>query len=207
MSKETIEHKGYKIDITEGEGYVTTLDGVEVFSYDGDEPKEMLKNQAFDDIDEIIDTRLEYLRGEIKAERISYGEIEELRSLASYIKEDDVELLEWAGVPEKAEATLDNSRYHVEYGPDTDRKTLPFNNFKEINTFVNTLSPRDKLDYKIMRIRHKYDIVRDHADIKEQIKEWEQTIDSLLSRNDIHIDGEAGAILEAMSGEMMSINL
>jgi len=47
-----------------------------------------------------IKERLEYLRGEIKAERISYGEIAELQSLAEYIEPDDVELLEWAGVPE-----------------------------------------------------------------------------------------------------------
>jgi len=44
--------------------------------------------------------RLEYLRGEIEAERISYEEIAELQSLAEYIDEGDVLLLEWAGVPE-----------------------------------------------------------------------------------------------------------
>ena len=44
--------------------------------------------------------RLEYLRGEIRAERISYGEIAELESLAEYIDPSDVELLQWAGVPE-----------------------------------------------------------------------------------------------------------
>jgi hypothetical protein len=47
-----------------------------------------------------IKARLEYLRGEIIAERISYGEIEELKSLACYIAPDDVVLLEWAGIPE-----------------------------------------------------------------------------------------------------------
>lgn len=47
-----------------------------------------------------IQERLEYLRGEIKAERISYEEISELQSLAKHIKSGDVELLEWAGVPE-----------------------------------------------------------------------------------------------------------
>ena len=47
-----------------------------------------------------IQERLEYLRGEIEAERISYGEIEELQSLAEYIEPGDVLLLEWAGVPE-----------------------------------------------------------------------------------------------------------
>lgn len=47
-----------------------------------------------------IKARLEYLRKEIQAERISWGEIAELQSLAKHIKPDDVELLEWAGVKE-----------------------------------------------------------------------------------------------------------
>ena len=47
-----------------------------------------------------INERLEYLRGEIRAERISYEEIAELQSLAEHIQDDDVELLEWAGVDE-----------------------------------------------------------------------------------------------------------
>ena len=46
--------------------------------------------------------RLEYLRKEIEAERISYGEIQELQSLAEYIDNDDVLLLEWAGVKENS---------------------------------------------------------------------------------------------------------
>ena len=44
--------------------------------------------------------RLEYLRDEIEAERISYGEIVELQSLIEHIEADDVLLLEWAGMPE-----------------------------------------------------------------------------------------------------------
>ena len=48
-----------------------------------------------------IKARLEYLRREIIAERISTGEIAELQSLAKYIEPGDVLLLEWAGVPEK----------------------------------------------------------------------------------------------------------
>ena len=47
-----------------------------------------------------INKRLEYLRGEIKAERISYGEIAELQSLCKYIRSNDVELLQWASVEE-----------------------------------------------------------------------------------------------------------
>jgi len=47
-----------------------------------------------------IKARLEYLRGEIEAERISFGEIAELVDLKSHIDPDDMLLLEWAGVPE-----------------------------------------------------------------------------------------------------------
>jgi hypothetical protein len=43
---------------------------------------------------------LEYLRGELRAQRISYGELADLQELAPYIDPGDVELLEAAGVPE-----------------------------------------------------------------------------------------------------------
>ncbi len=44
--------------------------------------------------------RLESLRGELRAECISWGELNELQSLAAYIEPGDTELLEAAGVPE-----------------------------------------------------------------------------------------------------------
>jgi hypothetical protein len=47
--------------------------------------------------------RLEYLRGQLRAESISYAELAELESLAEYIAPGDVELLEPAGVPEHAD--------------------------------------------------------------------------------------------------------
>jgi len=47
-----------------------------------------------------IKSRLEYLRREIRKERISVDELMELQLLAKYIKPGDTELLEWAGVPE-----------------------------------------------------------------------------------------------------------
>lgn len=47
-----------------------------------------------------ISERLEYLRGEIVAERISYEEIFELQTLAEYIDPEDMLLLMWAGVEE-----------------------------------------------------------------------------------------------------------
>jgi len=45
---------------------------------------------------EEIKKRLEYLRKEIEAERINYGEIAELQSLVKYIDKGDVVLLVWA---------------------------------------------------------------------------------------------------------------
>lgn len=44
--------------------------------------------------------RLEEIRQAIRAENISIGELIELQSLAQYIEEYDVELLEWAGISE-----------------------------------------------------------------------------------------------------------
>jgi hypothetical protein len=48
----------------------------------------------------VIRKRLEYLRAQINGECISYGEIAELQDLAEHIEPDDVQLLEWAAVPE-----------------------------------------------------------------------------------------------------------
>lgn len=52
-----------------------------------------------------VKERLEELRKELRAERISIGELLELQSLAEYIDKGDVELLEAAGVPEFEEET------------------------------------------------------------------------------------------------------
>jgi hypothetical protein len=49
---------------------------------------------------EQIKERLEEIRESIQAENISYGEIAELQSYADYIDADDVELRQWAGIPE-----------------------------------------------------------------------------------------------------------
>jgi len=51
------------------------------------------------DID-AIEERLEDIRVSIRSESISYGEIVELQSLADHIDDGDIELLQWAGVPE-----------------------------------------------------------------------------------------------------------
>ena len=58
--------------------------------------------------------RLEELRKELRAERISYGELAELQSLAEYIDKGDVELLEAAGLPEfEEEEEPYNKRYKI----------------------------------------------------------------------------------------------
>jgi len=44
--------------------------------------------------------RLEQIRKSIEAESISFDEIVELESLVDWIESGDVQLLEWAGVPE-----------------------------------------------------------------------------------------------------------
>lgn len=60
-----------------------------------------------------IKARLEYLRGEIEAERISYAEIAELQSLAEYIEPGDNLLLEWAGVPENQEFNKTHTKKEI----------------------------------------------------------------------------------------------
>lgn len=80
-----------------------------------------------------IKKRLEYLRGEIKAERISTGEIAELQSLAPYIEPGDVELLEWAGVPEFEEDKV-KYIYHVE------TQNLNAKQHEALRNFLNSLN-------------------------------------------------------------------
>jgi hypothetical protein len=53
-----------------------------------------------------IKQRLEYLRGELRAGRMSYGEVVELQSLAAHIHPGDSELLEAAGVSEDVYRSL-----------------------------------------------------------------------------------------------------
>jgi hypothetical protein len=47
-----------------------------------------------------MNERLEELRAELRAERISYGELAELQSLAEHIDPNDVELREAIGLDE-----------------------------------------------------------------------------------------------------------
>ncbi len=73
--------------------------------------REMIEDTEVNDLAEMMDTepesiaivakqRLEYLRGELREECISTGELVELQSLSEYIPADDVELREAAGLTE-----------------------------------------------------------------------------------------------------------
>ena len=81
-------------NIEEMREYVETLR--DQWQVEADEALAYLRSPSTEEITK----RLEYLRGQIQAESISYGEIIELESLAEHIDPSDVELLEWAGVPE-----------------------------------------------------------------------------------------------------------
>lgn len=82
-----------------GESILQTSDGLftgcELCTPSGKAPQEV--------VDELFvppTVRLEELRTELQAERISMGELVELQSLVKHIDTSDVELLEAAGVPE-----------------------------------------------------------------------------------------------------------
>ncbi len=61
-----------------------------------------MKNETLE-VTEHAKNRLEYLRGELRKECISTGELCELQSLVQHIEPGDVELLEAAGVEENQE--------------------------------------------------------------------------------------------------------
>jgi hypothetical protein len=48
-----------------------------------------------------ITKRLEYLREQIRQENISYSEIIELQSLAEFVSESDIKLMEWIKLEEE----------------------------------------------------------------------------------------------------------
>jgi len=84
------------------------------------DPKPFKKpaESLFDDIDSKKE-RLEEIREELNNESVSYGELAELQELTEFIEEDDVQLLEAAGVPEfESEKTIDLSDLEGEYSID-----------------------------------------------------------------------------------------
>ncbi len=91
LAKDIIEYKN-KIDILESKSNKMT-----------NETMEKVKAKK----------RLEYLRQEIEAERISYQEIAELQSLADHIDKNDTLLLQWAGVKENEPDNMEKLKDHL----------------------------------------------------------------------------------------------
>lgn len=65
-----------------------------------DDCRKLVEQDTREMADAVAKERLEYLRGELRGECISYEELAELQELAPHIDKGDVELLEAAGVPE-----------------------------------------------------------------------------------------------------------
>ena len=84
--------------------------------------------------------RLEYLRTELREERISYGELAELQSLVEHIDPSDVELLEAAGVPEDLvqDHPLMYKGWMIRYGNEYNQDKLCAYNFRT-DVFINPL--------------------------------------------------------------------
>lgn len=84
-----------------------------------------------------IKERLEYLRAELRAGTISYGELAELQSLKAYIEPGDVELLQAAGVPEFSEPEPEPESYYIEYLNASKRHARDRMDFTNYNEAVN----------------------------------------------------------------------
>lgn len=99
------DYEGEAFSLPKGDGYMVNLgygDKVRVVApVERTDENYQEQDKAFNDA--LNRHRLEQLRAEIEAERISYGEIAELESLAEYIDPSDVLLLQWANVPEFTE--------------------------------------------------------------------------------------------------------
>ena len=94
--------EGEAYSLPKGDGYMVTLeygDKVRVeCPVERTNESYMEQDKAFNDA--LNKHRLEYLRGRIEAESISYYEISELEGLVEYIEPGDTLLLQWANVPE-----------------------------------------------------------------------------------------------------------
>lgn len=135
-----------------------------------------------------ISERLEYLRGEIEAEKISYGEIAELQSLEKYIDSGDVVLLEWAGV-EQSDTWADyvKERY-------TSRSGFWSNYDSDVKHEDWTADVLDECQYKTMIecwLQNKHD------NDPNNNKEWSELEWELANEIDVYgFDSVADAIFE-----------
>lgn len=94
--------EGEAYSLPKGDGYMVTLeygDKVRVTCpVERTDENYREQDKAFNDA--LNKHRLEYLRRQIEAERISYYELSELEGLKDYIDPSDTLLREWAGIPE-----------------------------------------------------------------------------------------------------------
>jgi hypothetical protein len=81
--------------------------------------------------------RLEELRKELRAERISYSELVELQSLAKYIDKNDVELLEAAGVDEFRKGGVMGDIYSIQNAEQFKQLITTYNELYEKFGVVN----------------------------------------------------------------------
>ena len=112
----------------------------------------------FDDVDSKKE-RLEEIREELDNESISYGELVELQELTEFIDENDVQLLEAAGVPEfKEEPRIDLSDLEGEYSID------------QMDTVIETIEERIE-EAKSTMSEEEIEMVKEEHGIVDKVKE------------------------------------
>jgi len=112
----------------------------------------------FDDVNSKKE-RLEEIREELNNESISYGELVELQELTEFIDENDVQLLEAAGVPEfKEEPTIDLSDLEGEYSID------------QMDTVIETIEERIE-EAKSTMSEEEIEMVKEEHGIVDKVKE------------------------------------
>jgi hypothetical protein len=112
----------------------------------------------FDDVDSKKE-RLEEIREELDNESISYGELVELQELTEFIDENDVQLLEAAGVPEfKEEPRIDLSDLEGEYSID------------QMETVIETIEERIE-EAKSTMSEEEIEMVKEEHGVFDKVKE------------------------------------
>lgn len=96
------DREGEAYSLPKNDGYMLRLEYGDKVRVECPTPR---TSENYNEVDKAINValnkaRLEYLRSQIDTERISTYELVELESLVEYIDSGDVQLLEWAGVPE-----------------------------------------------------------------------------------------------------------
>lgn len=141
-----------------------------------------------------IKARLEYLRGELRAERISYGEMHELQSMAEHIEPGDTELLEAAGVPEfpqpKPLALTKEAAIHIVYGG--------------LFSFNEPLPTADKVASEIERVTNLREIIQQRDELLAVLSKALQFMEQVAAEHsigDIKTENLARAAIAKAKGQ------